>query len=65
MQKLHKGGLLLAGSCVWFVLEMNVGGHRGPDSGEESGSVLGGGVERVVLVALVWRVAGKQERCGL
>jgi len=28
-------------------------------------SVLGGGVERVVLVVLVWRVAGKQQRSRL
>lgn len=35
----------------------------GPAAVEES--VLGGGVERVVLVALVWRVAGEQQRSRL
>lgn len=41
------------------------GGHGDPDCGEEAGSVLGGGVERVVLVVLVWRVVGKQQWSGL
>lgn len=51
-----------AGSCVWFVLEINVIIN---DGGEETRSVLWGGVERVVPVALVWRIAGKQERSSL
>lgn len=62
MQKLlTERGLLQAGSCVWFALEDTTT----PIDSEESESVLGGGVERVVLVALVWRIAGKQERSGL
>ena len=27
-------------------------------------SVLGGGVQSVVLLALVWRIVGKQQRSG-
>lgn len=49
-----------------LVFQINVNeGTVTPDRGEESGSVLGGGVERVVLVALVWRVAGKEQRSRL
>lgn len=65
MQEEFTGGG--AAGCVWPVLEDTLTRMVERSLGRfwRWGSVLGGGVEGMVLVALVWRFAGEQERSAL